>query len=159
MSNSITFGSASDPNLVMSNALTAVFIDALCLTGGKIARRDSQKEIMVRLARMDASIRGDGFTGFSLESLFQGLDAGEGSRFLQVVCKAVLAESRWNGLPYSPDVKLLHQAIGRFNTMLQKAEDTMIAAANVVPVRAVYRQCPVHGAYMHESGCVICNNS
>ncbi|MBK6962567.1 MAG: hypothetical protein IPH20_01190 [Bacteroidales bacterium] len=159
MSNNITFRKSAGPGLLMNNSLTAVFIDVLCLSGGKLAESDFQKEIMVRLAGMDASIRGSGFTGFDPEDLFNGIDPQEGSRFLQLVCENASAEPEWKGLSYNPDRKMLRDAIGRFSFILSEVGKI---SGNIVLMdfsKNSYFQCPVHGAYMHESGCVICNNS
>lgn len=159
MSNSITFRKTAVPDLVMSNSLMAVFIDVLCLAGGRLALNDSNKEIMVRLAGMDASIRGNGLTGFDLEYLFDGIDPREGSRFLQLVCESASAKPEWKGLSYNPDREMLRDAFGKFSGMLSEVEKI---SGNIILMdfsKNSYFQCPLHGAYMHESGCVICNNS
>jgi len=159
VSNRITFSKAGAPELVMGNGLTGVFIDTLCYTGGKLAEEDFQKEIMVRLARLDASRLGNGFTGFDLEELFDGFNPREGSRFLQLVCKNVMTETAWSGLSYSPNLSMLNNAIERFSGMLSMVEKISYPKASASPGKSIYHQCPVHGAYMCESGCVICNNS
>jgi len=160
MSNRISYSKGNVPDLVMNNGLTAVFIDAMCIAGGNIAASGAEKEIMVRIAGRDASIRGQGFTGFEIEELFKGMDNRIVSEFLLRVTASALSGHGFDKLPYIPDTSLLASAINQFSIMFESYGSAESEHYPAWPGLAggTYVKCPVHGIYLHSLGCVVCNN-
>ncbi len=160
MSNLISFHYGNVPDLVMNNGLTAVFIDTLCITGGIIAASEAEKEILVRLAGQDASIFGDGFTGFEIGELFEGLDNRIVSEFLMRVAASALSGVGFEKLPYAPDTSLLSAAVNQFSSMLVSYGSSEMRNPSEWSGLAgsTYVKCPIHGIYLHSLGCVVCNN-
>ncbi len=71
MSNMICFDYKSDKDdlkddLNMSNGGTSVFINVLCLSGGRLAETESQKHFMVFLAEKNQNVCGIGTVGFDI---------------------------------------------------------------------------------------------
>ncbi|MBL7904738.1 MAG: hypothetical protein JNL22_06925 [Bacteroidales bacterium] len=158
MANTISLRGSAAEAMVLSNGLTAVLIDVLCLTGAEIAITDWQKEILVRLASHDAAILGDGFTGFDLAEILNGLDPVEGAGFLSGVCSLAQQVKIWSGLPYSPDRELLLSALLRFKGLCQLAGGILPSAGKPFQSSHAYTRCERHGVYLHKEGCIFCNN-
>lgn len=158
MANTISLRGADAEALVLSNGLTAVLIDVLCLKGAEIAIATWQKEILVRLARHDAAIVGDGFTGFDLTDILCDINPAEGAGFLSDICSMAEQEKQWSGLPYSPDHELLLSAILRIKVLCHRAGSYLPPPALPFQSRHPYTLCNRHGVYLHEEGCIFCNN-
>lgn len=158
MANTISLRGADAEALVLSNGLTAVLIDVLCLKGAEIAIAAWQKEILVRLARHDAAIVGDGFTGFDLTDILCDINPAEGAGFLSDICSMAEQEKLWSGLPYSPDRELLLGALLRFKELCLLAGRYLPSPSMHFHSRHPYTLCNRHGVYLHEEGCIFCNN-
>ena len=74
MSNMICFNYKSDKDkmkdyLNMSNGGTSMFINVLCLSGGRLAETESQKRLMVFLAEKNQNVCGIGTVGFDIVNI------------------------------------------------------------------------------------------
>ena len=158
MSNTISLRGADAESIVLNNGMTSVLIDVLCFKGAQIAVTDWQKEMLVRLARHDAGIVGDGFTGFDLSDILFDINPADGAGFLSDICSQAEQEKLWTGLPYSPDLDLLHGVLFRFKGLCQLAGRYLPSSAMPFQSRHPYTLCSRHGVYLHEEGCILCNN-
>ena len=55
--------------LSLSNISTAKFINVLCLSGGRLAKTESQKRMMVFLAEKNQNFCGIGTVGFNIVNM------------------------------------------------------------------------------------------
>lgn len=72
MGNVITFDYKSkkdDDDIVMSNGMTDVLLDYLLLSGGRIAKTDTEKRMMMFLGEKIQSVVGSGNVGFAIAEM------------------------------------------------------------------------------------------
>ncbi len=148
--------------LNMSNGLTAVFIDTLCLAGADIATEYFQKDLMIWLAQRDWMLFGLGCIGFDISEIIwdKALFAAQKAFLLQVVDRA-LAKTHWELLDYSPHEEWTLRSLREFGRMLREFEERHIVVGEqlpLLPLDTPYAQCPLHHVYLHVGGCVVCNN-
>lgn len=148
--------------LNMSNGLTAVVIDTLCLAGGDLAREDYEKDLMVWLGQRDWTMFGLGCISFDVaEIIWDPMIFEQQKDFLIRVTEHAIVKTNWHLLDYSPREDWALQSIARFRTMLTEFEVRHIQPDQILPLLSPYPQytrCPEHGVYLTISGCVVCNN-
>ncbi|MEY3443673.1 MAG: hypothetical protein RLZZ519_1954 [Bacteroidota bacterium] len=148
--------------LNMSNGLTAVFIDTLCLAGATIATEDYQKDLMVWLGQRDWTMFGLGCISFDLaEIIWEPAIFDQQKAFLIQVAELAINKSHWHLLDYSPHEEWALQSLARFRTMLTEFEVKHIHPEQKLPLLSEpgnYPRCPEHGVYLTVGGCVVCNN-
>lgn len=167
MSNMIYFG---DKDLMMSNGLTAAFIDVLVLSGSRIAVSDSEKRFMVWLAEHDQSRVGGGTVGFEISEMpWNKADFPECKAFLLNAVKFAEQRLGWEVLDYSPNEKTLFPALKKFAELITDFsvkdinpdgyEEWLAASSGEYdPMQKGYPKCEKHGVYLSCYGCHICNN-
>jgi len=69
MGTEITNTAVDDETIAMSNGLTSVFLDTLCLAGCDIAFKPYQKDLMLWFAQRDWTLTGMGFEGFDISQI------------------------------------------------------------------------------------------
>ncbi|MEO1518167.1 MAG: hypothetical protein AAFV95_24310 [Bacteroidota bacterium] len=149
--------------LRMSNGLTSVFIDTICLAGRDLAAEDFQKDLMIWFAQRDARLMGQGITGFDLvEIAWERSIFPQQKEFLLDVLQLALAKKNWEYLGYHPREEWVLENLAGFKRMLGEFEGQHIEESSqdsLIPFAGKYQKCQKHGIYLHVAGCVICNNS
>ncbi|WP_291725602.1 hypothetical protein [Bernardetia sp.] len=148
--------------LNMSNSLTGIFIDTLCLAGSDIAKEEYQKDIMIWFAQRDWSLLGLGIIGFDIteiiwdKSLFQ-----HQKKFILKVIERALEKANWNQLSYEPREDWIMSSLKTFKRMIEEFNLEHIEKEEIfeiIPFGNKYQKCEKHQIYLHIEGCVICNN-
>lgn len=166
MANLITNKKVDAPYLQMSNGLTAVFIETMCLAGAGLANQNYQKDLLIWFAQRDAAILGAGFTGFDISDIIWSREQfNEQKRFLLAVIDEVFRRKNWKYLSYQPNEKFLFPEMENFRQMISAFQPDMIdnhpRQNGIFEFNgdvAQYDRCGKHQIYLHPYGCVICNN-
>ena len=161
--NSVRYAARPDLATVrMTNGLTAVFIDVLCLAASALAERDQERALAACLAAHDQGLYGVGTVSFDVSHLPWSPDTLEEDRdFLRRVIAAARARTGWERLGYVPREEPLQSCLAQFRTLVDAfvgdafGEEPSKVQPRTTPTRWVL--CPVHGVYEHEDGCVLCN--
>ncbi|HEY4056669.1 MAG TPA: hypothetical protein VGM39_08670, partial [Kofleriaceae bacterium] len=164
MSNSITndrvTGSAQ---LRMSNGLTSVLSDVLVIAASDKATTPWEKKLAYWLAQHDQSRTGLGCVGFDIEELgWTREDFAAQQRFLVDMIAAALARYGWERLPFTPTdsvlgaLRSLHRLVMEFTPEHIRALDERVWTPEDLPEQGL---CEVHRVYLHETGCIICNDA
>ena len=165
MANSFT--SARDPGAVpvrMSNGRTAVVFDTVAIAGCARARTDWERAAMLWLIEHDQTLIGLGMAGFDVGEL--GWTA-EGFREQHAFLVAVLDDAAsgvgWERLPFEPGegvapvIRELRDLVSRFTSaMIVDGDGAAGASVTALPEAGT---CEVHGTYLHELGCIVCNDA
>ncbi len=69
MGNIITNSKFNNKIIQMSNGLTSVFIETICLAGSDIAIENYQKDLMIWFAQRDWILLGMGLEGFDISEI------------------------------------------------------------------------------------------
>ena len=164
MGNTITSehvpGSAS---LHMSNGLTSVVTDMLVLVGCDRAQTDWERKFVYWLVCHDQSRIGSGVVGFDVAQMGWTRDDFEAERrFVLELVDAAIAKRGWERLPYSPREDWALDALGQLRTLVSAFTADAIGKVREddwVPAELpLHGTCEVHGVYLHEVGCIICND-
>jgi hypothetical protein len=154
-----------DPNksLCMSNGLTAVFIQVICLAGSDTANNNHEKDLMIWFAKRDPFLVGMGFEGFDLQQIIWEKGAFQAQKeFLLKVIESAKQKTNWEKLDYSPKEDWVLDALSDFIGIMLPFEAKDIDESmqfEIINFKAKYKKCTVHGIYLHAGGCVICNNT
>jgi hypothetical protein len=151
-------------SLKMSNGLTAVFLDVLVLTGMDAAKDPWERGLVYWLAQHDQSRCGVGSVGFDIAQMGwteAGFDREKG--FVFAMIDAALQRHGWDRLPFVPDEDWLFPTLLHFRRLVECFPATAIGSSpptewepGEVPT---FGSCEVHRVFLHETGCIICNDA
>lgn len=174
MSNMICFNYKSDKNalkddLSMSNGGTSVFINILCLSGGRLAETESQKRFMVFLAEKNQNICGIGTVGFDIVDMPWDINSFEEDKiFMLRVIEGARKKLGWETLGYEPNEKYVADYLITFQKLIQRmtTDDIIQTTLNEWiseadendPIRCGFPKCKIHNAYISIYGCQICTD-
>ncbi len=148
--------------LQMSNGLTGVFIDVICLSGGEIAKYDFQKDLMIWFAQRDWMVMGRGIIGFDISDIIWDEEIfAKQKDFILEVLERSIEKKNWNLLSYSPKEDWVIIKLKGFRRMIKSFEKIHIEEDEqyeLVPFEKMYGKCDKHHIFLHFGGCVICNN-
>ena len=163
MGNLITNKSiGQEDHLNISNGSMSVLISSLALSGSYLAKNENEIEFMTWIVSRDQGILGMGTVGFDLqdmpwsenEAIFNKQKA-----FLLSVIQRVKSGVDLNALRYKP--KFLQQNIEAFEKMISSFLYSHIKKENTLvwmPPKEKQLKCEEHGVFLHEHGCVVCND-
>lgn len=162
MGNLITNQAINDDVIKMSNGLTSVFIEVICLAGSDIAIVDYQKDLMIWFAQHDSNLLGSGAVGFDIQNMIWYKDIFElQKKFTLEVVDQAMKKKKWNLLPHQPSDIILPK-LSEFHQMILAFCEEHIDPNEIEPVSDFdgdvvrYSKCPTHHVYLHWSGCMIC---
>ena len=170
MSNSIGFNSkTSDYDLHMSNGSMSMFINILCLSGGRLAATDSQKRLMVFLAEKNQSAVGLGNVGFDIvEMPWDKASFDEDKAFMLKVTEGAKNRLGWETLGYQPNEEFVAEFTSKFAKLIDhmtfddinedELTEWLAGADETDPVNQGYPKCTIHDAYISCHGCQICTD-
>ena len=174
MSNMICFNYKSDKDdlkddLNMSNGGTSMFINVLCLSGGRIAETESQKRFMVFLAEKNQNVCGIGTVGFDIVDMPWDKDSfDEDKAFMLRVIEGARHKLGWETLGYEPNEEFVAEYLDTFQKLIQRmsAEDIieesltewLSEADENDPIRCGFPKCKIHDAYISIHGCQVCTD-
>lgn len=155
--------------LHMSNGGTAVLLDVLALSGARLARRDSEKRLLLWLSERDQSRVGLGAVGFDLCDMPWDPDSFQADRaFLLQTIQGARERTGWERLDYTPAEELLFPCLDRLSALLSSLDASHIRPENLEqwlaeagpedPVVCGFPVCPRHQTLLTAFGCHICNN-
>lgn len=153
----------------MSNGGTSMFINILCLSGGVLAKTDSQKRLMVFLAECNQSVYGSGTVGFDIVDMPWDKDSfDEDKAFMLKVIEGAEHKSGWEKLSYTPNEENALCYLDKFRVLIEKMtkddvnEEVLTEwckdAEEEYPARRDFCICEKHGAYVGIHGCQVCND-
>lgn len=174
MSNMICFNCNSDSNrmkydLNMTNGGTSMFVNILCLSGGRLAETESQKRFMVFLAEKNQNVCGIGSVGFDIVDMpWDRNSFDEDKLFLLKVIDAAGQKLGWETLGYEPNEEFVTEYLDKFRKLIERmtAEDIiegsltgwLSGAGENDPVRCGFPKCKIHDAYISIHGCQVCTD-
>ena len=174
MSNMICFSFGSDKNamkdnLNMSNGGTSVFINVLCLSGGRLAQTQSQKRFMVFLAEKNQSVCGIGTVGFDIVDMPWDRDSfDEDKEFMLRVIEGARRKLGWETLGYEPNEEFVAQYLNMFQKVTERMTANDIIEGTLTewlsqadetdPVKCGYPKCKKHDAYICVHVCQVCTD-
>ena len=172
MSNMICFDYKSDKDdlkddLNMSNGGTSVFINILCLSGGRLAETESQKRFMVFLAEKYQNVCGIGTVGFDIVDMPWDKDSfDEDKAFMLRVIESARQKLGWETLGYETNEEFVAEYLDTFQKLIERmtAEDIieesltewLSEADENDPTRCGFPKCKIHDAYISIHGCQVC---
>lgn len=163
----VTYRARPDVGIIqMSNGLTAVFISVLTLGASSLAESDRQREFAAWFASHDQHELGLGVADFDVGELpWSPPTFPDDQRFLLRSIAAAKAKTGWARLGYEPREDWVQSCLDKFQVMIEAFAIEHAGPASSVwafgrgslrPRRFVL--CPVHQAYEHERGCLLCND-
>ncbi|SEQ62608.1 hypothetical protein SAMN02910369_02150 [Lachnospiraceae bacterium NE2001] len=172
MSNMICFNHKSDndgmkDDLNMSNGGTSMFVNILCLSGGRLAETESQKRFMVFLAEKNQNVRGLGNVGFYIVDMpWDRNYFDEDKTFMLKVIDGARHKHGWETLGYEPNEEFVAEYLDKFQKLVERmtAEDILeesltewlSKADENDPVRCGFPKCKIHDTYISIHGCQVC---
>lgn len=156
-----------DGSLTMSNGATAAFINVLCLSGGRLAKTESQKRFMVFLAECNQSVRGLGVVGFDIVDMPWAKDSFEEDKeFMLDVIEGVKNELGWKTLDYEPNEERILRNMETFRKLIDRMSVDDIDEENLTewlsaadaedPINCGFPKCEKHDTYVSVFGCQVC---
>lgn len=164
MSNVISNVWAPRPEfLTMSNDLTSVFINTICLAGADIAEMDFQKDLLIWFAQRDQEVTGLGCVGFDVSQIIWRKDIfQQQKKFIINTLDRAASKTNWHLLDYQPNEDRLIDQLISFRKMIESMDETQIESTDQIdltPFDQHYEKCQRHQVFLHALGCVICNNN
>lgn len=171
MGNRICFNSDDIQGLKMTNGATCVFINVLCLSGGRLAETESQKRFMVFLAEQNQNIYGLGNVGFDIvEMPWDKNSFEEDKAFMLRVIEGARKKLGWETLlHYTPNEERVYEDLNTFQKLIEHMTTGDIIEASLGewlseisktaeknPIRCGFPKCKIHDAYIGVYGCQIC---
>ena len=145
----------------MSNGLTDVVISILAMAMAEEAATPQQQRLATWIACQDQNLLGMGTISFSLSQMPWKLNSFEEDRsFMVRSCERAVAKTDWDRLSYEPRE---NWAIDRFQTLakmtghLQPSEFGDAGKRPALDPNPLGAKCEQHGAFLHSSGCIVCN--
>lgn len=156
-------------SLHMSNIYTSKFINVLCLSGGRLAKTDSQKRLMVFLAEKNQSVCGLGTVGFDIVDMPWDKDSfDEDKVFMLKVIEGAKQKLGWETLDYHPDEEFLFGCLDTFKKLIELMTYDDIIFTSLTewleeadendPVRCGFPKCKIHDTYLSIHGCQVCTD-
>ena len=152
--------------LSMSNGGTYVFISLLSLAGSQIVKRKNEIRLISCIASCDQTRRGFGCVSFDIADLpfsEEIEDFEKDKKFLISSSKRVISQKDWHSLGYNPDVE---RAIHNQNEFIKLLTSFSYNHRQAFEQSDFYLaeklsgdKCKKHGVYLHELGCVVCNDN
>lgn len=141
----------------------SVFISVLVLSGSHLAKEEAEIELITWLASRDQSIIGIGTVGFDLTDLPWSTSLEVYNKqiafFFRVIDRVKQGEDL-KLLTYSPPS--VNKYMDSFTAMLKNFDckyTNQNAAEWWLAPNGKKEKCKIHGAYLHEKGCVVCNDA
>lgn len=154
-------------DLNMSNGGTSMFINILCLSGGRLAKTKSQKRLMVFLAEKNQNAIGLGTVGFDIVDMPWDSFA-EDKAFMLKVIEGAKQKLGWETLGYKPNEEFALQFLDTFQKLIERmtADDIIDAALTESlseaddndPIRCGFPKCKIHDTYISIHGCQVCTD-
>ncbi|HEU4717693.1 MAG TPA: hypothetical protein VFU15_07660 [Bacteroidia bacterium] len=150
----------------MSNGLTAVIMDVICLAGSGLAETEHEKDLMIWFAQKDQDIFGIGIVGFDVSDMGWKKEIFEAQKsFILEVIDSAAQKTGWEKLNYSPKEDRVLPVLKELREMIMAFSETH--AENAVPLKIYpfeekimkYDRCEKHRVYLHTLGCIVCNNA
>ena len=151
-----------EDQLNISNGSMSVLISSLALSGSFLAKDEAEIEFMTWIVSRDQVILGMGTVGFDLQDMPWSKKEATFSKqksFLLNVIQRVKSGVDLNLLKYEP--KFLQQNVEDFERMISSFLYSHINLENSVvwmPPKEKQLKCEEHGVFLHEHGCVVCND-
>ena len=153
--------------LQMSNSLTSVLLDVLAISGCASAATAWEKKLVYWLVQHDQERVGLGCVGFDIEELgwSSSSDFAVQKQFVVQVIDAALARKGWDFLPFTPPedpggvidaLRQFRELVVAFTSDLVRPLRDDMWPPDELPSRG---SCEVHRVYLHEAGCIICNDA
>ena len=147
----------------MSNALTSIFFDVLVTAGCDLATTPWERALVYWLVQHDQSRLGLGIVGFDVEEMGWTHESFESERrFVTTLVDSALRRHGWDRLPFSPAEEHLFPALEQFRKLVLELPSNVAGSVSnqtwvpgELPDRGL---CDVHRVYLHETGCIICND-
>lgn len=155
--------------LHMSNSGTSVFINVLCLSGGRLAETESQKRFMVFLAEKNQNVCGIGTVGFDIVDMPWDKDSfDEDKAFILKVIEGAKQKLGWETLDYRPNEEIVFDCLDTFRKLIEPMTSDDIIDASLTewleeadendPVRCGFPKCMIHDTYVSIHGCQVCTD-
>lgn len=156
-------------SLKMSNGATSVFINVLCLSGGRLAETESQKRIMVFLAEKNQYICGLGTVDFDIDEMpWDKASFDEDKAFMLRVIDGAKQKLGWKTLRYQPNEEFVSEDLKTFKKLIEGMTIDNINEAGLTewlseadendPVKCGFPKCKIHDAYISVYGCQVCTD-
>lgn len=170
MSNTISFSSnTAGYDLHMSNGGMSMFINILCLSGGRLAVTDSQRRLMVFFAEKNQGAIGLGNVGFDIvEMPWDKATFDEDKAFMLKVTEGAKNRLGWETLGYQPNEEFVAEYTAKFAKLIDhmtiddinedELREWLAGADENDPVNQDYPKCTIHDAYISCYGCQICTD-
>ncbi len=166
MSNMI---SSKNEYMSMSGGSMSMFINILCLSGGRIAAADSQKRIMVFLAEKNQSVCGLGTAGFDIAEIpWDKATFDEDKAFLLNVIRGARLKLGWETLGYQPNEEFAAEYLDKLEKLIEtmttddirddSLSDWLADADDNDPINNGFPKCKIHDTYISIHGCQVCTD-
>jgi hypothetical protein len=147
----------------LSNGLTATLLNLLAIAGCERAASEWERALVYWIVEHDQSCIGGGFAGFAVDDLgWTKEDFHNERRFVLAIIEAAMSPRGWERMPYTltPDGNLImRESLLRLHEMVSMLTAATEPGAKWTPSRQpIHGICDVHGVYLHEHGCIVCNN-
>ena len=153
--------------LSLSNITTAKFINVLCLSGGRLAKTESQKRMMVFLAEKNQSLCGIGTVGFNIVNMPWDRESfDEDKAFILDVIRGAKDKLGWETLDFQPNEEIVFEALDVFEKLIHRMnkdeirddrlKDWLSEAKKNDPVHCGFPKCRIHDTYLSLFGCQVC---
>ena len=174
MGNRICFNSNSENtqerlegSLKMSNSGTSVFINVLCLSGGRFAETEIQKRFMVFLAEKNQHICGLGTVDFDIvEMPWDKASFDDDKAFMLRIIEGAKQKIGWETLRYQPNEEFVNEYLETFKKLIERMTvddiielyltEWLSEADENNPVKCGFPKCKIHDAYISVYGCQVC---
>jgi hypothetical protein len=148
----------------MSNGLTSVLLDVLVIAGNDLATSAWEKRFVYWLAQHDQSRNGLGCVGFDIEEMGWTRGAFDTQqRFVLGVIDSALARYGWDRIPFEPREESVFDSLKRLRELVVELSSEQLGSppddAWVPAELPPGGRCEVHRVYLHETGCIICNDA
>jgi hypothetical protein len=155
--------STGSVSLRLSNTLTSVLLDVLVLAGADRAKTPWEKKLVYWLVCHDQSRIGLGVVGFDIAQMGWTRDDFAAERqFVLDLIDAARGRHGWERLPFTPREEGLFGALGHLRELVSafpiEAVGPVGDNAWVPDELPVNGSCGVHRVFLHESGCILCND-
>lgn len=146
----------------MSNGTTAVVFDAIAIAGCARARTDWERAAVLWLIEHDQARIGLGMAGFDVGELAWTRDGfPEQHAFVLAVLEDAAAGVGWDRLPFAPG-EGIPATLRELQALFAGFTSAMIVEGERKPAALALPEagaCEVHGTYLHELGCIVCNDA
>ena len=166
MANTITNKKVNEVTVRMSNGLTSVFIETICLAGADLAKDQIERDLMIWFGQRDWIIIGMGAEGFDISDIiWEKTHFEQQKTFVKLVIDSVHEKRNWEHLSYNPNSEILFNTLNVFREMIESFTlnniESISESDGIFEFKgdiSKYQKCEKHKIFMHWQGCVICNN-